>query len=524
MNHAQFASMSQRVEGTSYSAAVGLQAEDEDSSIVYRGAVFKLARNGRLSHRWHRRYAVLNSEGHLYLYSDEGMRSVRRVVDLQQMCLRIKFGVDTSDDYCSSWPKRVPQDRRFSLINMDRTYHFFTASRRDAESWKSAFLSIAESKSIFTANWALTRSADPSEPVADQSVLELQAKPRQPKAAPLHMLFNTEQPAETVVTTEEVKGDEEEESKDDKQVLEQDEEGQSQENKPEPPLQHAMEDHVNSPAKDESSPYDDFGPKEQSSLTDQLATSENDAAKKRKKKTSLQRSVSTEVKEDRAATKSSAKEELSSALPQESVGSIEESPPASVGISPNPQETPVSPSSPVTTMTEGDEAPLEKEEEKRPFPTERRMSDYESQVHRLSQNLDRSSRKRSGKRLLTPPRNDSQEGGKSPIPTQGEREVEQSIPEASTVQSQPEQEDVGRSTSFGKEVNTVGEPEDQPAGHSEDKKARADSSEEAPADRVVSPIKHFSRAVSPSPALGSVPEGGPLAASTPQDKQQTQGI
>lgn len=511
--------MSHRVEGTSFSAAIGLQTEDEDTSIVYRGAVFKLARNGRLSHQWHKRYAVLNSEGHLYLYSDERMRSVRRVIDLQQMCLRIKFGADTSDDYCNNWPKRVPPDTRFSLINMDRTYHFFTGSRKEAQSWKTAFLSIAESKSIFTANWALSRSAGSFEAVADQVVLELPAKPKHPKVSPLHTLFNTEQPVEAVTTIEEGEGDEEEEGEDDQQVLEGDEEGESQEDEPEAPLQHVIEDHVSSPPKAEASPYDDFGPTQQSSLTDQLTTSENDAAKKRKKKTSLQRSVPTEVKEDRITTKSSTLEEFSSTPPQESGGSIEMSPPASGLMSPTSQETPV------TNMIEGDEeAPLEKEEEKHYFPAERRMSDYESQVHRLSQNLGRPSRKRSGKRLLSPPKSDSQEGGKSPTATREEQELGQSIPETSTVESQPEEENLGRSTSFGKKVNTVEEPEDQPAGHSEDKEARAESSEEASADRVVSPVKHFSRAVSPSPALGSVPEGGPLATSTPQDKQHTQGI
>lgn len=496
-----------------------MQTEDEDASIVFQSAVFKLARNGRLAHRWHKRYAVLNSEGHLYLYSDEGMRSVPRVINLQQMCLRIKFGADTSDDYCSNWPKRVSPDRRFSLINMDRTYHFYTASEKEAASWKTGFLSIAEAKSIFTANWAL--SADPSESVVDQADLELPAKPKHPRESPLHTLFNTAQPAETVTVVEEGEEEDLEEGKGDRQVLEGEEEGESQENEPDTPPQHAMEDPMTLPSKDEPSPYDDFGPKQQSSLTDELATFEGGAASKKRKKTSLQRSVSSsEVKVDTVTMKSSALEELSPAPPRECGSSIEGKPLVSGTSSPSPLEMPISPPSPIANMTEGDESPL-KEEEKPSHAPERRMSDYESQVHRLSQNLGRPSRKRSGKRLLWPPKSESQEEDRSPTSTQEEGEIGHNVSEASLVGSPNEnRENPKQSPCFDKMVNVAEELEDQAMGHLEDKEAMMES-REASGDKVTSPVKHLIRAVSPSSPLSSVPEGEPLAVSTPQDKQHT---
>ena len=506
--------MSQRPEGTSFSTALAMQTEDEDASIVFRGAVFKLARNGRVASRWHKRYAVLNSEGHLYLYSDEGMRSVRRVIDLQQMCLRIKFGADTSDDYCSNWPKRVPPDRRFSLINMDRTFHFFTPSKEEAASWKRGFLSIAEAKSIFTANWAL--STDHCEPSTDMAAQELPAKPKHPRDSPLHALFNTEEPPETVTVVE---GEEEEEEEleegKDRHFLGGEEEGESKGNE----LKLVLEEHVSLPSKDESSPYDDFGPKQQSSVADEHAAFESVAAsKKKKKKTSLQRSVSSEVKEDWVTTKSSAKEESLSAPLQEGGGSIAEKPSALGATAPSPLEMPISPLSSITNKTEDDEAPL-MEEDKPSHAPERRMSDYESQVHRLSQNLGRPSRKRTGKRLLWPPKSESQEDERSPTSTQEEGEGGRSVSEASLEESHTEkQRSPGCSPALSETVNA--DPVNQSMAHLEDKEAITKSSQEASAFKV----KHPSRAVSPLFPLSSVPETGPLAISTPQDKQDTQGI
>ena len=508
--------MSQRPEGTSFSTALAMQTEDEDASIVFRGAVFKLARNGRVASRWHKRYAVLNSEGHLYLYSDEGMRSVRRVIDLQQMCLRIKFAADTSDDYCSNWPKRVPPDRRFSLINMDRTFHFFTPSKEEAASWKRGFLSIAEAKSIFTANWAL--STDHCEPGTDTATQGLPAKPKHPRDSPLHALFNTEEPPETATVVE---GEEEEdpEEEKDRQFLGGEEEGESQGNEPE----HVLEEHVSLPSKAEPSPYDDFGPMQQSTVADEHAAFESVAAsKKKKKKTSLQRSVSSEVKEDWVTTKSSAKEESLSAPLQEGGGSIEEKPLALGTTAPSPLEMPISPPSPITSKTEDDEAPS-MEEDKHSHAPERRMSDYESQVHRLSQNLGRPSRKRTGKRLLWPPKSESQEDERSPTSTQEEGEGGHSVSEASLEESHTEkQRSPGCSPAFGETVNA--DPVDQSMAHLEDEGAITKSSQEASAFKVTSPVKHPGRAVSPLSPLSSVPETGPLAISTPQDKQDTQGI
>lgn len=513
--------MSQSAEGTRLSAALAMQTGEEDASIVFRGAVFKLARNGRLAPQWHKRYAVLNSEGHLYLYSDEGMRSVRRVIDLQQMCLRIKFGTDTNDDYCSNWPKRVPPERRFSLINMDRTYHFFTASKKEATSWKASFLSIAEAKSIFTANWAL--SAEPSESAANQGVQELPAKPKHPMESPLHTLFNTERPSKTVTVVEEGEGDELEEGEEDSLVLgEEEEEEESQENEPLP--QHVQEDLVNLPSKDEPSPYDDYGPKQQSTLADEDTTFESGAAnKKKKKKTSLQRSVSSEVKEDRVTLKSSAIEEISSAPPQESGGSIEETPLASGATSSSPLEMPISLPSPIANVGE-DEAPV-KEEEGRSHAPERRMSDYESQVHRLSQNLGRVSGKRTGKRLLWPPKSESADNDRSPTFVQEEGETRCSVAEASLEKSNTEkQENSGGSPSLGEMVNAAKMPVDQAVAHMGKEEAKTENSREASDDKATSPVKQPIRAISSSSPLSSVPETGPLAFSTPQDKQHTQGI
>ena len=135
-----------------------LQDEEEEKDevkIIQRGVIYKLARNRKLLPRWHRRYGVLNSEGHLYLYTDELMRNVRRFVDLQETCLRFKYGDDTTDDYCKNWPKNVENKQRLSLINIDRTYHFYFESLEDAEVWQEKLQEVLEKTAGtgFRSNW-----------------------------------------------------------------------------------------------------------------------------------------------------------------------------------------------------------------------------------------------------------------------------------------------------------------------------------------------------------------------------------
>ena len=351
----------------------------DDVEIIFRGVVFKLARNGRLLPSWHRRYAVLNSEGQLYLYTDETMRSVRRVVDLQNLCLRIKFANDTNDDYCSKWPKRVPKSNRISLINLDRTYHFYTESDEEALSWRRAFTSIAGESS----NWTLGRA--PVSKSSQEEERESVSTEHVSHRIVLDVEDDVGHVSETIITVEEHEA-ELEEDKDRMQPFE-------------PPGSEEKLDDSSEEEEGEFSGYDEVGPTKQSNMKEGLSVLEKSVHEGSPRHTPPE------------STKSTTSEE-----------SIEDkSPPipdARVSVASTSEDTPTQPEEelPPSPVVDEEQSPVKPE----PSIGERNVSDYSSQVHRLSQRMEKSSRRRNsasgskkGSSPLKEDPSDDQHGGTS---------------------------------------------------------------------------------------------------------------
>ena len=348
--------------------------------IIFRGVVFKLARNGRLLPSWHRRYAVLNSEGQLYLYSDETMRSVRRVVDLQNLCLRIKFANDTNDDYCSKWPKRVPKSNRISLINLDRTYHFYTESDEEALSWRRAFISIAGESS----NWTLGRA-----PVSKSS-LEEERENVSTEHVSHRIVLDVEDDvghvSETIITVEEHEA-ELEEDKDRMQPLEP------------PGSEKKLDDSSEEEEEEEEgefSGYDEVGPTNTKERLPMFEKSVHEGSPRHTPPESTKSTTSEESIEDKSPP-----------IPDSRVSAVSRI--EDTTTQPEEELTP-------SPVVDEEQSPVKPE----PSTGERTVLDYSSQVHRLSQRMEKSSRRRNstsgskkGSSPLKEDPSDDQPGGTS---------------------------------------------------------------------------------------------------------------
>ena len=119
-------------------------------TAIASGYLFKVAHP--LS-RWHRRYYVLYSDGLLHSFKNDRARAANRVIPVGRLCLRMKFGADTTFEDCSSWPKKIPQKLRFSIINSDRAYHFVCESEREMEMWKRNLLGTLNKLTSSNRSW-----------------------------------------------------------------------------------------------------------------------------------------------------------------------------------------------------------------------------------------------------------------------------------------------------------------------------------------------------------------------------------
>lgn len=111
-------------------------------TAVASGFLHKLAHNGTPFARWHQRYYVLYTDGLLRSYKSSRARHSHRVIQVGRKCLRVRFGSDTRSDECNRWPKDCPRELRFSIINIDREYHFYCESEKEFGIWRENLLQI----------------------------------------------------------------------------------------------------------------------------------------------------------------------------------------------------------------------------------------------------------------------------------------------------------------------------------------------------------------------------------------------
>ena len=133
---------------------------------IASGYLYKLARGSSLGKVWHRRYYVLYSDGLLYSYHNARSKASHRTIPVGRLCLRMKFGKETVNGECSSWPRAVPVRQRFSLINTDRSYHFYADNDTDLGMWKQHLQSTLERLS--SPSQALLDNKPNGYPTADQ--------------------------------------------------------------------------------------------------------------------------------------------------------------------------------------------------------------------------------------------------------------------------------------------------------------------------------------------------------------------
>ena len=126
-------------------------------TAVASGYLFKVSHNGTPFARWHRRYYVLYSDGLLYSFKNARSKAFDRVIPVGRMCLRMKFGSETSSEDCASWPKSVSQKLCFSIINSDRAYHFFCESEKEFDSWQQHLLGTLDKLSSSGSHWPVDR-------------------------------------------------------------------------------------------------------------------------------------------------------------------------------------------------------------------------------------------------------------------------------------------------------------------------------------------------------------------------------
>ena len=108
----------------------------EPHRAVTSGYLYKLARGRSIVKLWHKRYYVLYSDGLMYSYHSDRALTSSRTIPVGRLCLRMKFGTDTNTSECKSWPSKVPVNQRFSLINSNRSYHFYCDNDKEFSTWK----------------------------------------------------------------------------------------------------------------------------------------------------------------------------------------------------------------------------------------------------------------------------------------------------------------------------------------------------------------------------------------------------
>ncbi len=104
-------------------------------TAIASGDLHKLA-HGKSLKVWHRRYYVLYSDGLVYSYLNARSKKSHRIIPVGRLCLKMKFGQETINGECGSWPSSVPVEHRLSIINADRTYHFYSESETELSKWK----------------------------------------------------------------------------------------------------------------------------------------------------------------------------------------------------------------------------------------------------------------------------------------------------------------------------------------------------------------------------------------------------
>ena len=145
-------------------------------TAVASGYLHKLAHNGTLFARWHQRYYVLYSDGLLRSFKSSRARNSHRVIHVGRKCLRVRFGADTRNDECSHWPKNCPRALCFSVINIDREYHFYCESEREFAVWRDSLQQTLTKLGSAHSSYVERRSSKPY-PVDDDDDLSVAPTP-----------------------------------------------------------------------------------------------------------------------------------------------------------------------------------------------------------------------------------------------------------------------------------------------------------------------------------------------------------
>lgn len=111
---------------------------------IASGYLHKLAHGNSLMKVWHERFYVLYSDGLMYSYLNARSKASHRTIPVGRLCLRMKFGQETVQGECESWPRSVPIQCRFTLVNTDRVYHFHAENENDLLLWKHHLQSTME--------------------------------------------------------------------------------------------------------------------------------------------------------------------------------------------------------------------------------------------------------------------------------------------------------------------------------------------------------------------------------------------
>ncbi len=116
----------------------------QQHTAIASGYLHKLAHGKSLVRVWHLRYYVLYSDGLVYSYYNDRSKRPHRTIPVGRLCLRMRFGQDTVKSECEAWPSTVPMKNRFSIVNSDRSYHFYTESEAELSTWKHYLQSTLE--------------------------------------------------------------------------------------------------------------------------------------------------------------------------------------------------------------------------------------------------------------------------------------------------------------------------------------------------------------------------------------------
>ncbi|CAI8011466.1 hypothetical protein GBAR_LOCUS7392 [Geodia barretti] len=149
-------------------------------TAVASGYLHKLAHNGTPFACWHQRYYVLYSDGLLRSFKSSRARNSHRVIHVGRKCLRVRFGADTRSDECSHWPKNCPRALCFSVINIDREYHFYCESEREFAVWRDSLQQTLAKLGSAHSSYVERRSSKPY-PVDDDDDLSVAPTPDSPR-------------------------------------------------------------------------------------------------------------------------------------------------------------------------------------------------------------------------------------------------------------------------------------------------------------------------------------------------------